>query len=315
MVRFYFIISVFAFALSSVFAQEIRVSASTDTTDYLIGDQITYNLLIKTSKNVFIINPFFRDSLKNIDLISISNPDIKEDENGKTINYYCTLTRLDSATVTIPAIKIEYRTQNDTTLKSALSNPVTINIHRMNVSMQEDIKDIKPPVRPFDFTFLIYVFIALTIISLIVYYVIYKKYWKQEKKVEVTKKEEKLLSHQIALKKLLQLESEKLWQNGFVKEYHTRITEIIREYFEKQFELPLLELTTTDSLKMLSKHSQGIKVLDITSEFLSNADLVKFAKYIPIEIINFEMMNQAKEIVKKTTSLDEEVKVDEAANV
>jgi hypothetical protein len=315
MVKKYLIILFFTFSFGSLFAQEIIVTASTDTTDYLIGDHIKYNLQIKTSKDVYIINPFFRDSLKNIDLINISDPVIKEDKNGKTINYYCGLTRLDSAQITIPAIRIEYRTQNDTILKSALSNSVTINIHRMDVSMQEDIKDIKPPIRPFDFTFLIYIILAATIISLLVYYFIYKKYWKRENKIEIKKKEEKLLSHQLALKKLLQLENEQVWQKGFVKEYHTRITEIIREYFEKQFELPLLELTTTESIQLLRKHPQGIKVIDITSQFLSNADLVKFAKYIPIEIINFEMMNQAKEIIKTTVVISEESKVEEAANV
>ena len=70
-----------------------------------------------------------------------------------------------------------------------------------------------------------------------------------------------------------------MWQKGFVKDYHSKITDIIREYFEKQFGLPALERTTTESLKLLSKHPQGVKVFRYTSKFLNNADLVKFAKY------------------------------------
>lgn len=53
----------------SLFAQEIRVTASTDTTDYLIGDQIKYSLIINADKDVYIINPFFRDTLKSVDVI------------------------------------------------------------------------------------------------------------------------------------------------------------------------------------------------------------------------------------------------------
>ena len=297
----------------SLFAQEIRVTASTDTTDYLIGDQIKYSLIINADKDVYIINPFFRDTLKSVDVIKISDPIVTENEKGKTIKYESILTRFDSSQVTIPPIKIEYRTKGDTTLKSILSNPVTFNVHTLKVSMQEEIKDIKPPIRLFNYLYLIYAGIVL--ILLIAGYFIYRKYFKNKPQPIIKAEEEKILSHQLALRKLDELEREELWQKGFVKEYHTRITEIIREYFEKQFNLPALERTTTDSLNLLRRHPQGKKVLDITSQFLNNADLVKFAKYTPLENVNREMMTQARDIVTKTISVQRESEVKEAANV
>lgn len=318
MVSKIFFILVLTFSIN-LYAQEITATASTDTTDYMIGDQIQYSLFIKMDKDVYIINPFFRDSLRNIEVNSFDGPISEEIESIKTVKYICTLSRFDSAQITIPAIKIEYRTAGDSTLKFVLSNPVTFNIHRMDVAMQEEIKDIKPPIKMFDYLFLIYFLVAFAIISVLLYYFIYRKYFKKKEEIIIQKKEEKLLSHQIALRKLNQLEKEELWQNGFVKEYHSNITEIIREYFEKQFNLPALERTTTESLKLLSKHPQGIKVLDISSQFFNNADLVKFAKFIPLEIVNHEMMTQAKEIVVKTISIQKQVEtepeIQEAANV
>ncbi len=307
---FLFLILLPAFSL---FAQGIRVTASTDTTDYLIGDQIKYSLIINADKDVYIINPFFRDTLKSVDVIKISDPIVTENEKGKTIKYESILTRFDSSQVTIPPIKIEYRTKGDTTLKSILSNPVTFNVHTLKVSMQEEIKDIKPPIRLFNYLYLIYAGIVL--ILLIAGYFIYRKYFKNKPQPVIKAEEEKILSHQLALRKLDELEREELWQKGFVKEYHTRITEIIREYFEKQFNLPALERTTTDSLNLLRRHPQGKKVLDITSQFLNNADLVKFAKYTPLENVNREMMTQARDIVTKTISVQRESEVKEAANV
>jgi len=91
----------------------------------------------------------------------------------------------------------------------------------------------------------------IIIIFLVVLYILYKKFWKKKEIISIKPKEVKLLPYQIALKKLDQLGAEKLWQKGFIKEYHSRITEIIREYFEKQFNLPALELTTTESLQLL----------------------------------------------------------------
>ncbi len=315
MVKKFSFFLVILFCLTPIYAQEITVSASTDTTDYMIGDRIQLSLFIKMNKDVYIINPFFRDSLKNIDVLNISNPITDENETGKSVKYLCLLSRFDSAAITIPPIKIEYRIKGDSTLKFILSNPVTFNVHRMDVSVQEEIKDIKPPIRPFDYFFIIYILIALTVVSVLVYYFIYKKYWKRKQELIIQKKEEKLLSHQLALRKLEQLEKEELWQKGFLKDYHSKITDIIREYFEKQFDLPALERTTTESLKLLSKHPHGVKVLDITSQFLNNADLVKFAKYAPLEIVNVEMMSQARSIVKKTAMLEKEEQVTEEANV
>jgi hypothetical protein len=308
MVNKLFFILLFITLVRSSFAQEITATASTDTTDYLIGDQIKYSLVIKMSNDVFIINPFFRDTLKNIDVVSIDGPNIEESGQQKVVKYLTVLSRFDSATITIPSIRIEYRTKNDTTLKSIESNSVTFNVHRMDVSVEEEIKDIKPPIRLFDYFFLIYILVGLIILSILVYYFIWRKYFRSKKEIIVVKKEEKLLSHQLALKQLEQLEKEQLWQKGLVKEYHSRITEIIREYFEKQFGLPALERTTSESLQLLKQHHQGLKVLDITGQFLNNADLVKFAKYIPMETVNVDMMNQAKSIVKKTAGLDQSEK-------
>lgn len=302
---FIFFVLVLSF---SAFAQEIRVTASTDTTDYLIGDYISYSLVIEAKKDVYIINPFFRDSLKNIDVVNLSDPMVSEDANLKTIKYKATLSRYDSAEVTIPPIKIEYRTKNDSTLKSVLSNSVSFKVHSVKVSLQEEIKDIKPPIRLWDYFFLIYILPA--IVLLIAGYFIYKKYKNKKTVVVEEKPKEKILAHQLALRKLEELEKEQLWQKGFIKEYHSKITEIIRQYFEIQFDLPALELTTTESLKLLSRHPIGSKVLDITSQFLSNADLVKFAKYVPLETINKEMMTQAREIVMKTISVQKEIEIE-----
>ena len=316
MVKNIFIILVLTFSIN-LLAQEISVTASTDTTDYMIGDQIQYSLFIKMNKDVYIINPFFRDSLKNIDVLEISDPVAEENEDGKSVKYNCVLSRFDSAQVTIPPIKIEYRTKADSALKSVLSNAVTFNVHRMNVAMEEEIKDIKPPIRLFDYLFIIYILIV--IIVLVIGYFIYRKYFKNKPQTEIKPIAEKIPLHQLTLRKLEQLDKEELWQKGFVKDYHSKITDIIREYFEKQFGLPALERTTTESLKLLSKHPQGIKVIDITSQFLSNADLVKFAKFTPLENVNREMMTQAKDIVKKTVSVQKnaeaKTELNEAANV
>lgn len=299
MVKYLFLYLVF-FSVT-IFPQNIFVEASVDTSDYLIGDRINYSLKITADKNVYPLRPFFRDSLKNVDIIQEPDPVTSESESEKIIEYKYILTRFDSADVTLPAIKIDYRIEGDTTLQSVLSNPVNFTVHRVIVSQEEDIKDIKPPVRiPLNWWMIaLWILIGLILIALLVY--LYKKYFKKKPVVQsVQPKKIKIPAHAEALAELDKLDSEKLWQKGFVKDYHSRITEIIREYFEKRFDMPALEMTTSESLHDLAKHPEATNVLNITEKFLNNADLVKFAKYQPLAIVNEEMMTQAKEIVHIT---------------
>jgi hypothetical protein len=51
---------------------------------------------------------------------------------------------------------------------------------------------------------------------------------------------------------------------------------------------------------MLSERRDAFNILETAEQFLSNADLVKFAKYKPLSAVNNEMMKQAYEIIEKT---------------
>ncbi len=188
----------------------------------------------------------------------------------------------------------------DSTLKQVSSNPVSFVIHLMKVNKQEDIKDVKSPVTiPLDWKLIVlFILIGLIIIGAIIYF--YRRYKKKKAGVVVEKKIIVQPPHVIAIASLNRLEEKQLWQKGKVKEYHSEITEIIRKYFEDRFNLPALELTTSEAIDALRKRKEAEIILDITNSFLNNADLVKFAKFQPLVEVNEEMMAQAREIVNKT---------------
>ena len=154
---------------------------------------------------------------------------------------------------------------------------------------------------------MLYILIALVVIAIARYlYLRHKK--KLEEQSRTVKRSPKIPSYLTALNSLHELEEEKLWQKGMVKEYHSTITEIIRRYFEDRFYLPALELTTDEALGKLRNRNDAKDILMITEDFLTNADLVKFAKYKPIATVNEEMMKQAYMIVEKTIPKDKEEK-------
>ncbi len=65
----------------------------------------------------------------------------------------------------------------------------------------------------------------------------------------------------------------------------------------------------------LRKVNEAEIISDTTNRFLNNADLVKFAKFIPLDSVNEEMMVQAKEIVNKTIPVEKETVEQEEVNV
>ena len=295
-------------------AQTISVSASTDTTDYLVGDYIQYNIEVVTNKNIQLLQPTFPDSLSQLELISVEEPVIIEDDNSKTINYGFILAGFDSISATIPLVVIEYRSAEDTLYKRIACDSLTVNIHTVAVSKAEEIKDVKSPILiPFDWIWL-FLWIILAVIAVIVGKYLYKKYKLKKSEEPIKKRLVKIPAHVTAIKALNYLEKEQLWQKGFVKEYHSRITEIIRTYFEERFNLAAMELTTTESMLQLSNIKEAVNISDLTFNFLTNADLVKFAKFQPLESVNNEMMTQANDIVQNTIPR-EPARVEEQVNV
>jgi hypothetical protein len=294
---------------ASLFGQDIRVKASTDTTSYKIGDYINYTLRIEYDKTIGIIPPLIKDSLKVADIIRLDTAVTKE-ENGRMVTIIkAVLSKYDSAVVNIPPIAIKYRNlkspgeklfANDTTLKTIQSYPVTVLVHTLQVNPQAEIKDVKDPVKvPLPWLLiLLWVVIASAVLGTALLLWLWFKKTKEKKVVAPPKII--LPAHVVALTALNELEKKQLWQKGMVKEYHSEITEIIRAYFERKFDLRALELTTTEVNLQLKEKSGASNIIDITNDFLNNADLVKFAKFKPENSVNEEMMKQALEIVNRT---------------
>ncbi|MFO7445930.1 MAG: hypothetical protein R6W90_06155 [Ignavibacteriaceae bacterium] len=328
MVKKFIFTVILCFTSALSFAQDVEVKAYTDTSDYLIGDHIKYTIQVTSGKDIAVLAAGFIDSIKGIDVPAIDDPVIEERGDQKFTIFRLTLSRFDSAQVTIPPIPVYYRVgkdddqfkpsvispgqlENDPTIQTAYSNPVSFAVHWMKVNTEEDIKDVKAPVTiPLDWKIVALWILAGLIILGILYY-LYRKYIKKKEGL-TGRRVVHVPSHIKALSALSELETRQLWQQGKVKEFHSEITEIIRKYFEERFNLPALELTTSEAMLHLRNTSGAENIINITYDFLSNADLVKFAKYTPMNTVNEEMMKQAYEIVNTTAPAEKQPEAAEA---
>ncbi len=283
-------------------SQGINAEAFTDKSDYLVGDYITYTIQVDYNKGLNIRQPVISDTLKNISIIQKENPIVEDRNKNATVTYKYILSGYDSTGVTVPAAMVPYQTPGDTTMHYALTNPVSFTIRTLPVNLKKDIQDVKSPLKiPLDWRWiLLWAVAGLIVIGIILYF--YRRYKKRKSGTKPVEKIIKLPPNEIAMNALHELEEQKLWQKGLVKEYHSTITEIIRRYFEDRFNLPALELTTSETVELIKQRQASEPILETTYNFLSNADLVKFAKFTPLNSVNEEMMKQAYEIVNKTVS-------------
>lgn len=309
------IILIFLFIVTaSLNAQNIEVSAYTDSTQYFVGDYIKYSIDLKYDKSIKVEFPNIKDSLKQLEFIN-ELPKFQNEVNGKIIetrsfnfSYY------DSAQVTIQSFPIRYLSNGEKLVIN--TNPVNVTVKAIPTNPQAEIKDIKAPVRiPFDWLTLL-IIILLAIIILAAVYFIYKKYFKKSEEI-ITKKIIVIPPHETALNHLRKIEEEKLWQKGLIKEFHSEITNVVRKYFEERFSFAALEMPSSEIIPQLNKIKECKSVIDISRDFFENADLVKFAKFQPMPSVNENMLKLAFDIVIKTKPnlIESEIRNEEEADV
>ena len=105
---------------------------------------------------------------------------------------------------------------------------------------------------------------------------------------------------EIALRKLKELREQKLWQKGQVKEFHSQLTYIIREYLEKRYGVQALEQTTDEILAQMKGINLGDDLTPKMTRLLQTADLVKFAKAKPPADYHDSALALGEEFVRAT---------------
>lgn len=286
MKKLHLILYVFSLFTTTAFAQEVKVNSAFDTTVIYIGDQIRYTITFDQPDGMQLTLPEFRDTLiTNIEILSGPLTDtIRNIKGVLRIKKEYLVTSFDSGLYQLPPVYAELKHEEG--LKRFYSDYAYLRVRRTELVPADStarIYDIIAPYRaPLTAGELLPWILIATLAAAVVYYLtgLYRKlHKKKDAPGEVVIADP---AHVIAFRDLENLRAEKLWQQGEVKQYYSRLTEILRQYLENRFRVYSLELTTSETLEALvlsgfSKDS-NYKIL---SKVLSGADMVKFAKYNP----------------------------------
>ena len=308
-------LTIIFFSICSSNSQTISARAFTDKSEYQVGDYINYAIEISHNQDLLVFKLALSEYAKEVDVIRTDEPIVEETQGVKKIIYRFIISKYDSADVTIPSIPVLYQLGKDTTSLTVLTNTVQFSVRTLPVNTQLEIKDVKPPiVIPMDILTILLILLAILLLILLALYLYRRNQKKKQRKVE-RKRVYIIPPHVKALTELHVLEDKKLWQQGLIKEYHSVITEIIRRYFEDRFKILALESSTTEIMDQLTRVVLTQEIYKTVNGFLNNADLVKFAKYKPLPVVNEEMMKQAVDIVENTVPVNYENGKRETVNV
>jgi len=302
----------FILAGSPSLAQNVTATARLDTGAMLIGDHVGLKLKLDAPSGTQVIWPSMPDTiLGNIIVIGRSKVDssFSKDRKSLTLTQELNLTCFDSGVYTIPQIPFRYRILPDTAVKTASTGLSMLLVHTLKVDTTNAIKPIKGPLSiPITFRemlpWILGGLAVLALAALLFWYL--RKRKKHEPLIQVRQKM-KLQPHEKALQDLEKLRIRKLWQEGKVKEYHSELTDILRIYIEESFGIPAMESTTYEIISDLRKRTGFSRaVVEKAERILSIADMVKFAKAVPVASENENSLNNGIEFINDTRILSAE---------
>ena len=295
----------FALLINPAMAQNnddgLTVSVALDTNVIAIGDQINLKLSIDQSKDIKVIFPVFTDSItKNIEVIRQWPLDTTKNKDGSfKVNKRYLITSFDGGVHKIPPFVFKLNGANINNI--IRTDTLQLGVRSFEIDTTKANFDISMPIH----TPVSFAEIApwaggglLLIVILFAAYYFYRRHKNNQPlfKAEVPAEP----AHVIALRKLEEIDEQKLWQTGHIKQYHSDLTDAVRNYLDERFDLATIESTTDETMDAVSEDIMHKDLIADLKVILERADLAKFAKFQPLPDENQLSLKYAYRIVEKT---------------
>lgn len=296
---------------TTLFAQQhdlagTSAKATADSAAIKIGEQFHLNLTVNAGEGLQLVWAQIPDSFGHFLVVDRGGIDTLTASGKKIYQQSLTLTSFDSGYWTIPAFSFQ-AVSGDSTISppSLTTDSFLVKVNTVPVDTTKAFRPIKK-IRSVPFNILAYwpyLLGGLIVLLVLLYLIFFRK-----KKVKLIP--EKVIPqeppYEQALKNLHSLEKEKLWQQGEVKTYYTRLTDILRLYIERGFRINAMEQTTDELLQKIKPVTKLNQQQDNLRYILQTADLAKFAKLQPLPEEHEASLKKAYELLEWTKPKPEE---------
>lgn len=287
------------------FSQSLKVS--NDTNNVMIGDWITLNIQYLSDKKADVMMPVLvQDSLKGIEIINESKVDTIKNGSTFGLSKSYTLSAYDSGHFVIP--RLSAYISNKLKIDTVYSDSLFLVFVSPPVDTTKAIKDIKGiyNVNYTDNTWIYVIIIIIVLILLSIFLYRYFKKRKLNKKEEIIDYDPNIPPYVLAMESLRRVEQERLWQNGQFKKYYSEITDILRIYYHRIYDIKTKELTSYELVKALNGQELFNDDCKNMLEYISHySDLSKFAKANPLPENNTQSLKYSFDLVERGKPLSD----------
>jgi len=301
-------------AAAALAQDNITVNSAVDKDKILIGDVVTYSVQVAHDENIELQMPALAANLGAFEIrdYKVLDPVKRDKEIVEQTNY--SISTFDTGEFEIPGLAVQFRATGDSTWQTIKSEPILITVASLDPDSSGDIRDIKMPVTPpRDYRAIIkWSVVGLLGLALIAFIIYYIKRRRQGKSLLPRRARPQRPAHEIALEALDALVGSDLLSRGEVKEYYTRLSDIVRQYIENRYFIMALEMTTTQLLRAMQEASLAEMNVATIADLFSTCDLVKFAAFIPDATTHekktqsaYDFVNETKLIIVETPGEDE----------
>ena len=286
-------------------ADRIEVTAAVDKQTAYIADVIDYTISITYDSAIQLTPPAAGANLGGFDVKDYDFGEETTLEDGRRQQVLrFKLRTFTTGEYVIPPLPIEYILP-DSTRKYISADPIKINIKSVLAEgANADTLQLRPLKEQFSLaagsktTWIIIVAVVVVGVAVAAFF-----WYRRRKAAQETPFVDLRPSWEIAYSELALLKEQNLLAQGEVKRFYFELSDIMKRYLGRKFEFNAIDMTTVEIGDALAERSlDGDLHRDIMA-FFENADLVKFAKYVPPEDRPQADWNDAYELVTRSKDI------------
>jgi hypothetical protein len=181
-------------------------------------------------------------------------------------------------------------------LEKEVQLPLTVS--PVQVFKDQELREIRAPRIPLSWVLLLLILLVAAAVAWLIYSLTRTK--QQTPNRILSSPKDNRPCHVIALAQITALLDSGLWENKQYKVFYFALSDILREYIWRRFQVDTSADTSAELLKRAKKTDTLSSLLPQLRAFVSSGDLVKFAKFVPTEAERNADITLLQEIIKKT---------------
>lgn len=282
-------------------SQNVVVESRLDSVEMYVGSQAMLTVETTVDSGAELVFPDYRDTVvAGLEVIDRLKPDTVTLNEGKrmTVRHGYMVAAFDSAFFHIPGLKVmvdgrEYES-NDLVLRV-----YHFPIDNADPDMLRGIKDIADV--PFVVTdwLPMAAYLLLLVLFAVAVLFLFMRYRDNKPIIRIVHVEPQPLPHERAGHIIDNIRARDLQHSSDAKQYYTALTEALRVYIAGRFGFNAMEMTSSEIVDKLMETNDRESLKHLQSLF-TVADLVKFAKYVPMLDENDANLLSAVAFINKT---------------